>query len=140
MTVRELNQEQLDELKVKAFYLDIEEEDEFSQYQESWNDDIQLEWEKAQLPYDISNETIYTLFEHYSFVKEDFWCNLTDDELPKSEVFDLADLEPYADHDELQDIIVDMLSNKYGYCVNKYQYKIVDNRVYITEIEWDTEE
>lgn len=74
MTVRELNELELSELKAKVFYLNKSDVF-YNDLMESWNDDIQIEYEKANYPADISNETIYTLFEHYSFVKEDFWCN-----------------------------------------------------------------
>lgn len=87
MQVRELNELELSELKAKVFYLNKSDVF-YNDLMESWNDDIQKEYEKANYPADISNETIYTLFEHYSFVKEDFWCNFPDDELPKEEIFD----------------------------------------------------
>lgn len=78
MNVRELNEEQLYELKDKVFYMnenDLEEEHGlWSSLKEAWDDDIQIEWEKAQFPCDISNETIYKLFDGINFVNDDFCC------------------------------------------------------------------
>jgi hypothetical protein len=87
MTVRELNQEQLDELKLKIFYLNIENEYEFSPYKENWDDDIQLDVEKARIFLEISNETIYKLFEGIDFVDDDFSCSCEKDKLYKIGIY-----------------------------------------------------
>lgn len=74
MSVEELSQEQLDELKVKVYYLS-EDDLYYNMLMESWSDDIQVEYEKAQFPYDISNETIYKLFGGICFCNDDFGCS-----------------------------------------------------------------
>ena len=74
MDVKELKQNQLDELKYKVFYLN-ENDIFYNMLMESWDDDIQLEYEKAQYPYDISNKTIYKLFCGIDFVNGDFSCS-----------------------------------------------------------------
>lgn len=74
MDVKELNQEQLDELKYKIFYLNKNDMF-YNMLMESWDDDIQVEYEKAKYPYDISNKTIYKLFNGIDFVDEDFSCS-----------------------------------------------------------------
>ena len=135
MQVRELNQEQLDELKVKVFYLDIEDEDEFFQYQESWNDDIQVEWEKAQFPYDISNETIYKLFEGIDFVDEDFVSSSLPTKLELN-----IDSGIYDNDYELENIINDKLSDITGYLVYTYDYEVKGDLVIISNIVWDFSE
>lgn len=71
MDVKELNQNQLDELKYKVFYLNKNDVF-YNMLMENWDDDIQLEYEKANYPYDISNKTIYKLFNGINFVDDDF--------------------------------------------------------------------
>ena len=67
--VRELNKDELYELKCKIFY----EED----LSETISDEeIIFELGHALLPDDISDETIYKLYSGVCFVEEDFWCNL----------------------------------------------------------------
>ena len=61
-------------------------------------------------------------------------------DLPSGETFDLRELEPYTDNKELEEIITDMLSNKYGYCINSFHYFIESGRVIIHSIIWDTDE
>lgn len=70
MDVKELNQNQLDELKYKVFYLNKNDVF-YNMLMENWDDDIQLEYEKANYPYDISNKTIYKLFNGINFVDDD---------------------------------------------------------------------
>lgn len=72
MNVRELNQEQLYELKDKVYFMGKNEL--YNEFKESWDDDIEIEYNKAQTPYDISNETIYKLFDGIDFVNDDFCC------------------------------------------------------------------
>lgn len=134
MTVRELNQQQLEELKYKVFYLDIEDEDEFSQYAESWSDDIQLEVEKAVYAQDIKDETIYKLFEHYNFVEEDF----VSASLPESIELEICKNE-YNDDYELENIINNKLVKYYGFYAHTYDYKVINNYVYLSNIIWSIE-
>lgn len=42
--------------------------------------------------------------------------------------------------DELEDKILDKLSDYYGYCVNSFNFEVKDNTIYITNIDWDTTE
>lgn len=74
MDVKELSQDQLDELKYKVFYLN-KNDIFYNMLMENWDDDIQLEYEKAQSPYDIRNKTIYKLFDGLIFVNDDFSCS-----------------------------------------------------------------
>lgn len=72
MDVRELNYNELYELKRKIFYFT---EEELEEYADVWDDDVQLNWERAQCPSDISDKTVYKIFGHIDFCEEDFWCN-----------------------------------------------------------------
>ena len=72
MNVRELNYLQLMQLKERVFYLDTNDEDDFAPFAESWTDDIEVEHNDAEYPSDISDETIFTLFDGIDFVEEDF--------------------------------------------------------------------
>ena len=74
MDVKELNQDQLDKLKYKVFYLNKNDVF-YNMLMENWDDDIQLEYEKAQSLYDIRNKTIYKLFDGLIFVDDDFSCS-----------------------------------------------------------------
>lgn len=74
--VRELTQDELDELKSKIYFLNTDNEDEMEEFVAVWDDEIEIEHEKMEYPTDISNETIYKLFDGISFVEEDFSCNL----------------------------------------------------------------
>ena len=74
MDVKELNQDQLDELKYKVFYLNKNDVF-YNMLMENWDDDIQLEYEKAQSSHDIRNKTIYKLFDGLIFVNDDFSCS-----------------------------------------------------------------
>jgi hypothetical protein len=79
------------------------------------------------------------LYDEYSHLFDFDEC-CEDLDLPSGETFDLRDLEPYADNQELEEIITDMLSNKYGYCINSFHYFIENERVIIHSIIWDTDE
>ena len=72
MNVRELDYLQLTQLKERVFYLDTSNEDDFAPFAESWNDDIEIELLRAEYPSDISDETIFALFDGIDFVEEDF--------------------------------------------------------------------
>ena len=75
MTVRELTQQQLDELKTRVFYIN-ESDPMYDLFMELWDDEIEIEHEKAQWITDISNKTIYKLFNGFDFVEEDFSTDL----------------------------------------------------------------
>lgn len=73
MNVRELNKDQLNELKLKIYYMSFDElENEFS---ETLNDLIILDLEKVNYYQDIKDDIIYQLFDHFSFINEDFLCS-----------------------------------------------------------------
>ena len=63
MTVRELNQDQLNELKVR-YVFDHEDSP-------SWNEIVLAEH--------IPNEVIFEEYGHIEFVEEDFFCNQEDE-------------------------------------------------------------
>lgn len=71
MNVRELTQDKLYELKSKVYYMS---EKDFQEVAELWDDNVQIEWEKAQFPCDISDETIYKLYDGIYFTNDDFFC------------------------------------------------------------------
>ena len=78
MNVRELTQEQLDELKWKVFY-DMVYEWLDTQYNgcfsiEEW-EEMYNEVSNAIIADNISNETIYKLFDGIDFVNDDFCCS-----------------------------------------------------------------
>ena len=70
MQVIELTQNQLDFLKNGLYYM--RDDELIEQFNDVLNDEIVIELEKANFPYDISNETIYTLFSGFSFCYDDF--------------------------------------------------------------------
>ena len=70
MDVRELNRDQLEQLKHKVYYMNIEELEE--DFKDVLTDEIVIELEKASIWLDISDNTIYTLFSGIDFVEEDF--------------------------------------------------------------------
>lgn len=63
-------------------------------------------------------------------------------DLPIAETLELELFDPFESDDELEELILDFLSNKYGYCINTFNYKINENEthVIITDIDWDTTE
>lgn len=67
--VTELNANELWELKDKLFW-DIDSEE-----MTEWQRNIVLD---AIDQDDIPDELIFDVFGHYSFVEEDFWCNIPD--------------------------------------------------------------
>lgn len=73
MDVRELDVNQLYELKCKIYYSSLEEiEEEFA---DVLDDEVVIEWTLSQCPSDISDETIYKFFSGFSFVDDDFACS-----------------------------------------------------------------
>ena len=73
MDVRELSKNQLHELKCKVYFSTFEEVEE--EFADVLDDEIVIEFERAQWPDDISDETIYKLFGHFDFVDDDFCCS-----------------------------------------------------------------
>jgi len=43
------------------------------------------------------------------------------------------------DDDYVEECINNYLSDEYGYCVESYDYDIVDDHVHITDIRWDAD-
>jgi hypothetical protein len=62
-----------------------------------------------------------------------------EDSLPESVQCSVKEFR-FETEDELQEQISNFLSNMYGFCVNSYNYKIVEKTIYITNINWDTKE
>ena len=73
MNVRELTQDQLYELKSKIYWMSFEEIE--NEYYEVLDDEIILDLEKATYPNNISNESIYKLYDGINFTNDDFFCN-----------------------------------------------------------------
>ena len=42
--------------------------------------------------------------------------------------------------DELEDVMLDWLSDEYGYCINSMKFTIRNDIIYITDIKWDLSE
>ena len=42
--------------------------------------------------------------------------------------------------DELEDVMLDWLSDEYGYCINSMKFYIRNDIIYITDIKWDLSE
>lgn len=67
MDVEELNEDELWELKDKLFW----------NYEDEYLTDEQIAVINNALdPDDILNELVFEVFSGYSFVEEDFWCNV----------------------------------------------------------------
>ena len=62
--------------------------------------------------------------------------------LPKRLTLDLdvLGLDEYSDKDEIEDAINDYLSDEYGFCVNSWEYEIESDVIFISNIDWDTDE
>lgn len=78
--------------------------------------------------------------EYYEIKYYDYYCE--EYNLPKRVEILASDLEVnddflLVDSDELEDMVVDYLSNKYGYCLENYFYNIEDNKVIVFDIVWD---
>lgn len=67
-TVKELTREELNELKSNYFYSHLD-------------DDNSNQCDGYDAPWDIPDEIIFEHYEGITFVKEDFFCNLEDDEI-----------------------------------------------------------
>ena len=66
MDVEELNEDELWELKDKLFW----------NYEDEYLTDEQIAIINNALdPDDIPNELVFEVFDGYSFVEDDFWCN-----------------------------------------------------------------
>lgn len=78
--------------------------------------------------------------EHYEIKYHDYYCEKYN--LPKRVEILASDLEVnddflLVDSDELEDMVIDYLSDKYGYCLENYYYNIEDNKVIVFDIVWD---
>lgn len=64
--------------------------------------------------------------------------------LPQGVVFGEEELgmavEKLVDKEDVGDFIGNLLSNKYGFCVNNFTFHIIDKAVVVNNIEWDITE
>lgn len=58
--------------------------------------------------------------------------------LPKEIIFD--NYNENLSRDELEDKILDRLSDEYGYCINSFNFKVKGSTIYVNNINWDTSE
>lgn len=77
---------------------------------------------------------------YYEIKYHDYYCETYN--LPKRVEILASDLEVdndllLVDSDELEDMVNDYLSDKYGYCLEDYTYNIEDNKVIVFDIVWD---
>ena len=110
MNVKELNEQQLEQLKTKVFYDFNDNETEFIQHiiQTLETEDFACVFENletAECWTDISNETIYKLYGGISFVEEDFCCrNNERQKVYEIAVFNNEDIIAIAEYKKLQDL------------------------------------
>lgn len=100
--------------------------DNTSEFVEEMEDDYSCFFEEAQ--------------EYYEIKYYDYYCE--EYNLPKRVEILASDLEVnddflLVDSDELEDMVIDYLSDKYGYCLENYYYNIEDNKVIVFDIVWD---
>lgn len=79
MKIEQLEQEQIDELKMKVFYNTLEENK--NEFGDDFTKEIQEQIEDAQYFNEIENNTIFALFSHITFCEEDFSYNLNSEEI-----------------------------------------------------------
>jgi len=58
--------------------------------------------------------------------------------LPREIIFD--NYSENLSRDELEDKILNRLSDDYGYCVNSFNFRVEGNTIYVNNIDWDTTE
>ena len=58
--------------------------------------------------------------------------------LPKKIIID--NYNEKLSREELEEKILDGLSNEYGYCINSFTFKVKNNTIYVSNIDWDTTE
>lgn len=83
MTVRELNEEQFNELKWKVFYeweVAYEDDEVFIAFCKSLSEEELQTMNNAQSGDDVPDSIVLRLYDGVYFVEEDFWCSKGDDE------------------------------------------------------------
>ena len=62
--------------------------------------------------------------------------------LPAELVLSTKQLENWdnASFEEREELIGDYLSDTYGFLHNSYCYKVVDDKIYLTDIDWEIDE
>ena len=70
------------------------------------------------------------------------WVIPVEETLPEEEELEIDSClaDAIDDDDYVQEAINNYLSDKYGYCVEDYDYEIVDDKIKISLISWDTED
>ena len=70
------------------------------------------------------------------------WVIPVEDVLPEEEEMEIDSClaDSVEDDDYVQEVINNYLSDKYGYCVESYDYEIVDDKIKISLISWDMED
>lgn len=70
------------------------------------------------------------------------WVIPVEETLPEEEEMEIDSClaDAIDDDDYVQEAINNYLSDKYGYCVEDYDYEIVDDKIKISLISWDTED
>ena len=58
--------------------------------------------------------------------------------LPKKVIID--SYNENLDREELEEKLLDGLSNEYGYCINSFNFEVKGTTIYISNIDWDTTE
>lgn len=76
----------------------------------------------------------------YESYKEVYSVLIPCDDVPPTEVemeIDSCLADEIEDTDYVEECINDYLSDEYGWCVNSYKYEIVEDKIKITDIDWD---
>ena len=70
------------------------------------------------------------------------WVIPVEETLPENEEMEIDSClaDSIEDDDYVQEVINNYLSDKYGYCVEDYNYEIVDGKIKISLITWDVDE
>lgn len=70
------------------------------------------------------------------------WVIPVEEVLPEEEELEIDSClaDAIDDDDYVQETINNYLSDKYGYCVEDYDYEIVGDKIKISLISWDTED
>ena len=70
------------------------------------------------------------------------WVIPVEETLPEDEEMEIDSClaDAIDDDDYVQEAINNYLSDKYGYCVEDYDYEIVDDKIKISLISWDVED
>ena len=76
----------------------------------------------------------------YEAYKEMYGVVIPCDEVPPTEVemeIDSCLADSIEDEYYVVEVINDYLSDNYGWCVNNYDYEVKDDKIEITNIDWD---